>query len=284
VKRVAAVLLVSWWIAAPLAGRADPIQTDRPGQTDPAYVLPKGTAQIELGAAFARENDDGHMSTWDAPEPELRIGVFERAELRISALGWIGSREDGDGTKNQGSDLELSTKLRLLEQQEWWPATSLLAGVSLPTGGSAVSSDGVDPFGKVIASLQLGERFSLDANLGLAAPTQGVSDSRRVYELFAATSLGFALSERTGTFLEYAATVRGRGEPDEHALDGGFTYLVTDDVQLDVSAGAGLNHAAPDYVIGVGLAWRFWRPAPPETARLGSAGRAVWLPGAVARQ
>src|SRR5262245_40203998 len=96
-------------VGVPLVGHADPIQTDRPGQTDPAYVLPKGTGQIELGAAFARENDDAHVSTWDAPEPELRVGVFERAELRITAVGWIGSREEGHDTENAGSDLQLST-------------------------------------------------------------------------------------------------------------------------------------------------------------------------------
>jgi len=227
---------------------------------DPAYVVPKGTGQIELGGAFERETDDEHVSTWDAPEPLLRVGVFERAELRLSAIGWIGSQERGQETENTGSDLELSTKVRLWGQQRWLPATSWLAGLSFPTGGHAVTSDGYDPFGKLIASWQLGERFSLDTNLGVAAPTQGVADSRRVYELFAAASLGVSLTERMGAFLEYDATVRGRGEHDEQALDGGFTYLLTDNVQLDISGGAGLNRAAPDFVVGAGIAWRFWSP------------------------
>ena len=125
-------------------------------------------------------------------------------------------------------------------------------------GRRAVTSDGYDPFGTLLASWELPQDLSLDANLGVAAPTQGVGDSERIYELFAAASLGIALTDRVGGFLEFYATVRGEGEPDEHAVDGGFTYLLTDDVELDVSAGAGLDRTAPDYFVGAGISWRFW--------------------------
>jgi hypothetical protein len=43
-------------------------------------------------------------------------------------------------------------------------------------------------------------------------------------------------------------------------MDGGFTWLVSDNLQLDISAGAGLNHAAPDFFISAGAAWRFALP------------------------
>ena len=253
-------LVLLLFVLLPASSHADPIQADRPGQADPAYVVPEGTGQIELGGAFERETNDEHVATWDAPEPLLRFGLVEGVELRLSADGWIGSHERGQETENDGSDLELSAKVRLLEQQQWLPATSLLAGLRFPTGGRAVTSDGYDPFGKLIASWQLGERFSLDTNLGVSAPTQGVADSGRVFELFAAASLGVSLTEWTGAFLEYDATVRGRGEHDEQALDGGFTYLLTNNVQLDISGGAGLNRAAPDFFVGAGIAWRFWSP------------------------
>jgi hypothetical protein len=256
--------ICSRWLALPLLvlvqapAWAEPIQADRPGQSDPAYVVPKGTWQIELGGTFERTS--GRVATWDAPEPLLRYGVLESVELRLSADGWIGSHERGSETENAGSDLELSTKVRLWEQQRWLPATSVLAGLSFPTGGRPVTSDGTDPFGKFIASWELGEPFTLGANLGMAGPTQGVADRRRVFELFAAASLGISLTERTGAFLEYYVTVRGRGRRDEHAVDGGFTYLLSDDVQLDISGGAGLNREAPDFFVGPGIAWRFRSP------------------------
>ncbi|MBW1687343.1 MAG: transporter [Deltaproteobacteria bacterium] len=58
-------------------------------------------------------------------------------------------------------------------------------------------------------------------------------------------------------FIEYFATLEPSEDEDEHSIDSGVTYLLSDDVQLDLSAGVGLNRAAPDFFISVGFAWRF---------------------------
>jgi len=89
-------------VLVPAIGNTQPIQADRPGQATPAYVVPKGTPQIEVGGTFARETSNGHTLIWDAPEPLLRYGVLERVELRLSADGWIGSHERGQETQNAG--------------------------------------------------------------------------------------------------------------------------------------------------------------------------------------
>ena len=44
-------------------------------------------------------------------------------------------------------------------------------------------------------------------------------------------------------------------EPIDDA-DGGFTFLVNNNFQLDVRAGVGLNEAADDYFVGTGFAVR----------------------------
>jgi len=254
----AVAVLVALLVAAPRVSHADPIDADRPGLATPATVIEPGTAQIETGAGFERES--GHEHTWTVGEPLLRIGVIDRAELRLDTVGFVHIDSDEEGSENAGGDLEVSTKIELVEQSSWRPETSLLAGLSFPTGGRAVTSDGYDPFGSLLASWQIGDRFDVDANLGFADRTQGPDDSSRVFETFVAVAGDVSFAKRWGSFLEYFATLRGSGAPDEHAVDGGFTYLATDDVQLDVSAGAGLSDAAPDYFVDVGVAWRFWTP------------------------
>ena len=42
----------------------------------------------------------------------------------------------------------------------------------------------------------------------------------------------------------------------EHYLDGGLTFLLTDDLQLDWRAGFGLNDASDDFFTGVGFVFR----------------------------
>lgn len=41
-------------------------------------------------------------------------------------------------------------------------------------------------------------------------------------------------------------------EQTEYYIDGGFTYLINNNLQLDISAGIGLNEAAIDYFVGTG--------------------------------
>ena len=43
----------------------------------------------------------------------------------------------------------------------------------------------------------------------------------------------------------------------EHYFNGGFTYLLSDDIQWDIRAGKGLNGAADDYFVGTGVSLRY---------------------------
>ena len=44
----------------------------------------------------------------------------------------------------------------------------------------------------------------------------------------------------------------------QNYLNGGFTYLINDDMQWDIRAGVGLNEAADDFFVGSGLSVRYF--------------------------
>jgi len=73
-------------------------------------------------------------------------------------------------------------------------------------------------------------------------------------------SLSASIARRAAAFVEYYATLSDGGVADEHSVDGGFSWLVDDNLQLDVSAGAGVSRAAPDYFVSAGASWRFFLP------------------------
>jgi hypothetical protein len=106
----------------------------------------------------------------------------------------------------------------------------------------------------------LNERLVLYANIGLASTSLGKDDSRRAFQAEPSVSLSASISEHAGAFIEYYAAFIDRGVGDEHSIDGGFAWLICDALQLDLSAGAGLNDAAPDFFVSAGAAWRFFFP------------------------
>lgn len=71
--------------------------------------------------------------------------------------------------------------------------------------------------------------------------------------------MGYKLTEKWGTYIEYFGFVpASKDGPNKSFFDGGFTYLVNDDLQLDARAGIGaFNGESPDYFVGIGMSWRF---------------------------
>ena len=67
--------------------------------------------------------------------------------------------------------------------------------------------------------------------------------------------LPFAINDNQGVFVEWEANVPEDGGPT-HWLNGGFQWLLDDNLQLDFNAGLGLNDRAGDYRWGVGFSYR----------------------------
>lgn len=81
----------------------------------------------------------------------------------------------------------------------------------------------------------------------------------RFHQFSGSLALGYKLTEKWGTYIEYFGFVpASKDGPNKSFFDGGFTYLVNDDLQLDARAGIGaFNGESPDYFVGIGMSWRF---------------------------
>ena len=252
-------LVLTLCLGPTLAAAGEPLQPNRPGQADPPTVLAPGVAQIEGGLTFARETEGNpDIDTLTVPELELRLGVHERFELQLFAEGFVQEWRDGDGNHTGVSDLELDTRVRLWEQEGWRPATAVEFGLSFPTGSGFATSDGFDPEGEILYAWDFAERWNLTGNFDFASETQGEDDSSRHFVFRPEFALGLSISERLGTFVAYYGVIE-EDAANQHSIDGGFTFLMNDNLQLDVSAGAGLNDAAPDFFVAAGVAWRLPR-------------------------
>ena len=72
-------------------------------------------------------------------------------------------------------------------------------------------------------------------------------------------TVAYSLTETLGAYTEWFALIPSGADTalPQHFFNGGFTILLSDDIQFDVRGGVGLNDAAEDYFVGTGLSIRF---------------------------
>ncbi len=73
-------------------------------------------------------------------------------------------------------------------------------------------------------------------------------------------TFGYSLLDRLGAYTEWFGLFPHSADsaPTENYFNGGFTFLVSDNIQWDIRAGVGLNDAADDYFAGTGLSLRYY--------------------------
>ena len=106
----------------------------------------------------------------------------------------------------------------------------------------------------------LTDRLSFGYNLGAVWGTEeddsGDRDTLSVFRYTA--TLGVGLTEQLSGFVEVFGDVplSASGGP-ANMFDGGFTYLISDNFQIDVASGVGLSQEADDWFITAGATYRF---------------------------
>lgn len=249
----------------PETGPDETIVTDRPDFTEASSAVGLGVRQLEMGYTFydfTRDGVDQRSATY--PELLARLGVFANwFEFR---LGWTMTQQTTDAgppipraTDVGSSDIYIGSKIWLTEQAGILPEMVIMPQAQLPAGS--------DPFttGQVLPGLSWLYGWDINDWLSIGASTQGNRDqdaTGKFYTQYAQSlTINYQWTERFGGYTEYFGLyptgAREPGLTPQQYLDGGFRYLVTRDLQLDIRAGMGLNDASDDFFAGSGLSVRF---------------------------
>jgi hypothetical protein len=253
-----ALFSISALLSAVRAAAQDdyPIDTDRPDQTESSALVAPRHLQLEVGIAYT--DDNGGEEVLESPTTLIRLGVIERLELRFG----IPTIETNfaNPTTTDFADPELAVKLKLWGEKDWRPEAALIAGTTVPIGSERISSDRFDPAFRFSFGHTLPKDFSLGYNIGMAWETEedDGGDRDTLSRLEYTMALGYDFTERWGAFIELFGDVAmsDSGGP-AHSIDGGVTYLVRENLQLDAAAGAGLSDDAPDWFVTAGVSYRF---------------------------
>lgn len=238
-------ILMSVPVVAQTGDFDDPIQTDRPDQTETPALVPDGMFQIETGILYERSQRDTRMVH---PTVLCKYGVNDHVELRLITEWTTG---DADADASGINPVMLGMKLKLWDETGWVPTTSLIAHLTLPK----VASPGLQAT-YYAPDFRFSMQHSLPDGFGIGYNVGSRWDGFTAEPIFLYTfSVSKGLSNRWGTFLEVFGFAPQQ-DTAWHMVDGGLTFLLTRDMMIDVSGGYGLTSDAPEFFTSVGFSFR----------------------------
>lgn len=248
------LLLGSPAVAEPEPGQeeVDAIVTDRPDQSTSPYTVGSGRFQIESGP-FYFQNKDG--TDGGGINTLLRVGTGPNTELRLDGnFPQMGPSNFGGGSTGLG-DLGLAFKANLAKED--WGGFGILTRVQFPSGTNGQNGNAVVPQVGLLTDFVLSDELALDITLAGQVPKDSAGGGR-YFQGFFATSLGYAITDELGIFGEvFGQGPQDIGGPTELAVDGGFTYLLDEDTQIDIAAQKGLSGSGLDWGITIGVSARY---------------------------
>lgn len=234
-----------------------PIVSDRPGVYCGTFTLRPGQVQIETGLSLDYDGEQGFSTTLFTTPTVLRIGLIDDLEMHISTGGY--SRVGGGPPSEQGfASQALGIKYRVVDADEagGGPSMAFIFNLDLASGSKELGPS--EPVPSLVFSLEYGlpAAWGLAANLGVAAPTDPLN-RERFSDITYALAFSHGVGVRSGFFLEFAGnSPRFQDLNSQTLVDGGFTWLPSNDIQLDVSLARGISGDGSDWTAAGGISWR----------------------------
>jgi hypothetical protein len=243
--------------------KAQPLEqiiTDRPDQTESSFTVPPGFLQIETGMVY--ESDTKNYTLLIEPpvvaKKKERTLYLPSVLIRYGLTGSIELRFGGGLTKQRDAAFTVEPvvagfKMKLIDEKKFVPQTAFIFHVNVPYNKN--HTDYPSPDFILTFSNTLSRKLSLGYNIGFLWE---LSRSNTVTKFLYTLAAGYSVSPKVSIFAEPFGYFILDGE-STHMINSGITYLISENVQIDFSAGAGLSYVAPDWFIGSGLSLRLPR-------------------------
>lgn len=232
---------------------------DRPDKTESPYTVDAGRFQIETDLfAYTVDRESGITSrTYDILPFNVKIGLAHDTDLQVVYGAFGIERVSGGAPSERGfGDVTLRLKHNLWGNDGGRTAFALMPFVKLPTNTMSSLNDAVEGGLIVPLAIDLGDGIGL----GLMTEVDILKNATGGYDPSFVNSaiLSFALTDRLGAYVEaFVEHSTARNADTVVTIDGGFTYAVTDDLQLDAGANIGVTDAADDLTVFMGLSQRY---------------------------
>lgn len=223
---------------------AQKIVTDRPDQTESSTTIPVKSLQIESGflAGYTNNNNISERQLL-FPTTLFRYGLLRYFELRIVEQIERIKSDQPSYTHFGLSDLELGIKIQILKKETINTEITFLSHLILPTGQNGLTNHKPGTSSKIAVSHSINDFLGIGYNIGY--DYFGIGNGDLTYSV----SLGARVTQKIGSYTEIYGQI-AEFRDMIYNFDSGLTYLIQDNLQLDLSFGIGLNQKMNYFSIG----------------------------------
>lgn len=228
------------------------ISSDRPGQAIGPFTVGQFMFQNQTGFEYGDWNANEESVNYYALESIFRFGLTENFELgaKVRYLQEQSLHTDTGKTRYGVDIFSVHTRYNILVGEDLVPSVALQVELGIPLVSTDYDQDYLHPKITVITAQGLSKKITLVTNWGLAWSGDDV-EPRGFYVI----NLAFSISSPFGAFIEHYADLKGGDWIPRY--DGGFYYLINNDLQLDLSGGFFTNNVIDtEYFISSGVSWR----------------------------
>jgi hypothetical protein len=253
--RIAFASALVCFAAAPVAAQ-ETIATDRPDFVESSLTVGKHVFQYETSAATDWTTSAGVTARAIATPTLLRFGVSNTLELRVETDGFYHAGIDGAEGESGMADAAFGLKWHALDGEATRPSLAFLLHGDVPTGSAAFRGIGIRPSLRAVGEWELPGEFALGVMPGVAYDPNGGAGQQ--WTAILGATVGRPVSEKLRFFVEYAAEQLPTSENGGTValLDVGSAFLITSNIQLDLSYRHGLTELASDHSLALGFSQR----------------------------
>lgn len=230
---------------------SETIRTGRPGQAIGAFTVGKNILQFQQGLDYYSFADTKYPPIGFLSNNVVRFGILETVEL--SALfdyQYENTKFDTNSISLSGiSNLHLGFRVHLNDQKRWIPTTGFQMRLKMPNISNDFGSNQLAAVMVFVANWSLPKSMSLGTNWILNYNGNDHFPTGKYVINF-----GFPIYKKWTGFIENYGQVRQN--VFQTRFDGGFAYLINNNIQLDLSTGYGNNQNVQDYFVSTGVSWR----------------------------
>lgn len=242
--------------------------TDRPDKTESPYTVDAGHYQIELdflSYTYSSQNDAGAdkaVEDFAIAPINFKVGLLNTVDLQVIAETYNVQRTSEHTAHHRESvsgfgDIAVRLKTNFWGNDGGKTAFGVMPFVKFPTNQQSLGNHAVE--GGIIFPIAI--KLPRDFDLGAMTEVDySQNEERSGYheEFINSITISHAIAGRLSGYAEFFSSVSTERDAEwVGTFDFGFTYGITQNVQLDAGLNVGLTRSADDMNPFIGLSVRY---------------------------